>query len=243
MSQSGLLESTRIPLVLERPEPTGHRRDAAGVPLRARIVRRLVDAAGTRRRLLNVAAQVSFTIEHQEQDRWCWAAVAVSVGRYYKRSKKAQCELVSEQLNNVTCCGVNASSYACNQPNQLRPSLTSAGVDHRWAPGAAGVADIQNEINNNRLVCVRYQWSGGLGHFAVIEGCAQVPPAWVAVGDPWFGWSELTLTDLANGNYMGPGGVWTDTYFTSASGRLDRLILYVARGVREWLPVKLGGVR
>jgi hypothetical protein len=236
------LESTRIPLVLERPEPTEHRRNAPAVPLRARIVRRLVEAAVTRRRLLNVVAQASFTIEHQKQDRWCWAAVAVSVGRYYKRSTKAQCELVSEQLNNVTCCGGGAGG-ACNQSNSLRPSLTSVGVDHLLAPGAAGVADIQYEINNRQVICLRYQWSGGLGHFAVIEGCAQIPAAWVAVEDPWFGWSELTLTNLANGNYLGPGGAWTDTYFTSTPGWLNRLILRVARGVRERLPVNLGGVR
>jgi len=236
------LESTRIPLVIERPEPAGHQRDVPAVLVRARIVRRLV-AAVARLRLLNVITQVPFTIEHQKQDRWCWAAVAVSLGRYYKRSKKAQCTLVSEQLNNVTCCGVNASSDACNQPNRLGPPLTSTGVDHRSAPGAAAVADLQNEINNKRPVCLRYLWSGGLGHFAVIEGCAQIPQAWVAVQDPWLGWSELTYADLANGNYKGPGGAWTDTYFTSALGPQDRMILRVAGGVRERLPVNLGGVR
>jgi hypothetical protein len=239
----GLLESTRIPLVIERPESAGDRRGVPAVILHGRIVRRLVEAARARRRRLSLVAQAPFEVEHQKQDRWCWAAVAVSVGRYYKRSQMAQCELVKKQLNNVSCCGVNASSSACNQPYSLPPPLTVAGVDCLVAPGVADVNDLQNEINNNRPVCLRYQWSEGGGHFAVIEGWAEIPEAWVAVEDPWLWWSELRLADLVNGNYKGPGGAWTDTYFTSAPVPRNRMIMRLARGVRELLPVNLGGAR
>jgi hypothetical protein len=157
--------------------------------------------------------RIPFTMQHQQQDQWCWAAVSVSVSHYYTPwSTWTQCGMVNAELGQTTCC-TNGSSPACNQPNVLDAPLRRAGVLDHMTSTDAGIGDISAEIGAGRPVCWRIGWSGGGGHFAVIEGYRLLPDAWVAVDDPWYGASDLPLTTLTTGGYQGTGD-WTHTYFT-----------------------------
>jgi hypothetical protein len=69
-----------------------------------------------RRHRLPALAALKFTMQHQLQSEWCWAAVSVSVAHYYDaRSPWTRCKMVNAQTGNTTCCE-NGGSDACNQP-------------------------------------------------------------------------------------------------------------------------------
>jgi hypothetical protein len=50
--------------------------------------------------LVDAAGQVlPFTVHHQEQTNWCWAAVATSTAGFYESTSRwTQCEMVNAEL-------------------------------------------------------------------------------------------------------------------------------------------------
>jgi len=184
---SSLLETSRIPVPL-----------VLGLPV--------VEAEPSWTRL-------SFTMQHQEQTEWCWAATSVSVARHYDaRTTWTQCRMVGAEKQVDTCCE-DGSSAACNQPNVLDAPLSRAGaLDHKDR-GRADFDTIRREIDAGRPLAWRVGWSGGGGHFAVIEGYQEAGDEWVAVEDPWYGASDVSVAALTDGVYQGSGS-WTHTYFT-----------------------------
>jgi hypothetical protein len=166
--------------------------------------------------------------EPQAQDRWCWAAVTVSVVHYYDPSNGvSQCERVDAQFGLATCCGGDGEFPPCNCDGNLEDSLSATDVlDHLEAgptPGAvdfdALVGTIRTEINANRVLCIRFAWAAGGAHFIVIAGYGTGANPRVRIEDPLFGTSTPLLADLLAGSYqtgrdvIRPGR-WTDTYFT-----------------------------
>lgn len=157
--------------------------------------------------------RIDFDMQHQQQTQWCWAATSVSVARYYRSwSTWTQCRMVNAEKGQTTCC-VDGSSDACNQPHVLNAPLDRAEVLDHMVGGTVSYADVQAEINAGRPVAWRIGWSGGGGHFAVIEGHRVLGGQWVAVDDPWWGESDVPLSTLTGGTYQSTG-TWTHTYFT-----------------------------
>ncbi len=156
--------------------------------------------------------QLTFTIQHQQQTNWCWAAVAVSVSLYYNSASGwTQCSLANAELGQTTCCA-NGSTAQCNQPWYLDRALTRTANLSSWVSGSVGLSTVEQEVDAARLVGVRIGWSGGGGHFVVIEGYQENGAGYVYIEDPWYGASYVGYDTLRTA-YQGSGS-WTHTYYT-----------------------------
>jgi Papain-like cysteine protease AvrRpt2 len=193
-----VLREHRIPLALETPPSAGLE---AGAPPAAAL-------PGWRR--------LSFTMQRQQQTQWCWAATSVSIARFYDgRTGWTQCGMVDAELGQHGCCR-DGGSARCNQPNVLNAPLARADVLARMQGAAVGYSAIRAEIDAGRPLAWRIGWSGGGGHFAVIEGYQRRGAQWVAIDDPWYGQSDVAVSTLRRGRYQ-QTGTWTHTYFTRPS--------------------------
>jgi len=153
--------------------------------------------------------RLNFVMQHQQQTNWCWAAVAASVSAFFNPSTPwTQCLIVNAELGRTDCC-VNGSSASCNVPWYLDRALQRTGNFVSWSSGAETLANIENEIDNGRILGVRIGWSGGGGHFVVLEGY-NADLNMVAVDDPWYGASDVALATFQTA-YMG-SGTWTHSY-------------------------------
>src|SRR5262245_50136888 len=166
---SSLLTSSRISLQPERVRPRS---------LIARIlgwIRHLIYWLLCLLAWLRRWRRLSFAMQHQQQTQWCWAAVSTSVSLYYDPSSTwTQCTVVNAELGQTTCCN-NGSSAACNQPWYLDLALTRTGNLTAVTGGTTTFAGIRSEIDAGRLLGVRIGWSGGGGHFVVLEGYKPDP--------------------------------------------------------------------
>jgi Papain-like cysteine protease AvrRpt2 len=224
-----LLDQSRIPLPLV---PERSILDAArdeGIPLdqltreeravaleEPEITRRvLANAIDRWRELAPGWVRLNFTMQNQRQTLWCWAATTVSVSAYYDpQSEWTQCAMVNAEKGLATCCE-DGSRVECDQANVLDAPLSRADVlDHKQR-GAVGYDVIRREIDAGRPLAFRVRWSGGGGHFAVIEGYRSVGDKWIAVEDPEPGYTavDLSFSTLTGDMYRGTGS-WTHTYFT-----------------------------
>lgn len=158
---------------------------------------------------------LAFTMQTQQQTQWCWAAVATSTSLYYNPSSIwTQCKLVNAELGQTTCC-TNGSTAACNQPWYLDNVLNTTGNLDAFSSGTMAFVDLRAEIDAGQPLGVRIGWSGGGGHFVVIEGYKPGPAEQrVAIDDPWYGASDLTYTAFAS-SYRGSGS-WTHSYTTES---------------------------
>lgn len=150
-----------------------------------------------------------FSMQHQQQTQWCWAAVAVSVDLYYyPGSSWTQCKLVNHALGQTTCCS-SGSTAQCNVPWYLDQALNLVGNLASWNGGKATLSAVKGEINACRPICMRIGWTGGGGHFVAIYGHSGNN---INVGDPWYGNSVQHYSAFPNA-YQG-GGSWTHDYYT-----------------------------
>lgn len=157
--------------------------------------------------------RLSFTMEHQQQTQWCWAAVSTSVSHYYDASSAwTQCTVVNGELGQSTCCK-SGSSAACNQPWYLDLALTRTGNLAAVSAGTTSFAGTRGEIDAGRPLGARIGWSGGGGHFVVLAGYKPDPGSErVAIEDPWYGASDIALSTFTS-SYQGTGS-WTHSYTT-----------------------------
>jgi hypothetical protein len=184
---------------------------------RTRVPLDLSDALAAKPETLPGTGQtLAFNMERQTQSQWCWAAVAVSVSRFYQPSTNiTQCRVANLELHTDVCC---ANPPACNQDNTLDTSLASVGhfLDIQGAP--LSFSDVQGEINAGRPLGCRIGWFIGGGHFVVINGTSVDASGgstkrWVAVADPLYGASDYLIDNFTSAYRQGMGE-WTDSYFT-----------------------------
>jgi hypothetical protein len=245
---SALLEASRIavPLLPERLIVESAR--AEGIELDAlkpalvgpdavfeepELTRRVLGGAIRRwRETAPTWTRLHFTMQQQEQTQWCWAATSVSVRSHYDpQTGWTQCGIVNAEKGLAVCCQ-DGSSDACNQPNVLDSPLNRAEVfDHKQG-GPVAYDSIRNEIDAGRPLAWRIGWTGGGGHFAVIEGYQRVGAEWVAVDDPWYGASDVPVSSLTGGAYKRSGS-WTHSYFTRPPLLIGSLVLDELRLPRE----------
>ena len=76
--------------------------------------------------------------------------------------------------------------------------------------GSPSMADIRGEIDNSRPLCLRIGWSGGGGHAIAVDGYNR-DFNMVAVDDPWYGPSDVSLPTLQTA-YKGSGST-THKYY------------------------------
>jgi len=143
---------------------------------------------------------IRFRIQRQEQSEWCWAAVAVSVERYFDPgSKLKQCDVANkvlpEEYEGVTdaqgnpiftlpdsdsecCCHCCCDPESCDLPAGLDTALQKV---YKWRISlgrALTFLEVQREIDRGRPIGVGIKWTTGgssgnpgtTGHYVVIRG-------------------------------------------------------------------------
>ncbi len=133
----------------------------------------------------------------QEYDLWCWAGVSKCVLEYYGYSY-LQCE-IAEYTRNVStwhnfgstpCCndalqGCNYWNYSFGKKGSIQDILKHFGNINNNGTGVLSLANIQNNINQQRPFIIRWNWlddSGG--HFVVGYGIQNDNVYYM---DPWYG--------------------------------------------------------
>jgi peptidase C39-like protein len=162
---------------------------------------------------------LAFVMQQEEQDNWCWAAVAASVGDYYAAQETwEQCEVANLELLRDDCCGDGAAG-PCNVYGYLASALNRVHCLQNWQIAVrVAFAVVVGEINAGRPVCVRVAWRGGGAHFVVITGYDDPDPnvARVLIQDPYFQHQDIAWSDFLNvyRPVNTQPGDWTDTYLT-----------------------------
>lgn len=155
---------------------------------------------------------LDFVILTQDQDNWCWAAVAASVSQFYDvASHWSQCAVVNRVLNQPDCCS-NGGSSACDRQAALDVALSVTGNLRSPQAPPASFDDIVSEIQNGAPVVCRIQFPGNLGHAVVIYGCS-INNQTLQVADPQDTESTCDYESFRVA-YKG-NGIWTHTFFTT----------------------------
>jgi papain like cysteine protease AvrRpt2 len=153
--------------------------------------------------------ELGLAMQPQRETEWCWAAVSVSIAGFFDPDAAwTQCTLVGAQLERTDCC---QDAGACNTPQQLTPALARVGHLDKDFGGGLDLQAIAAQVDAGKLVALCIDWSGGGGHFVVIDGY-DPSAGMVDVKDPLFGTSYLALSAFP-AHYQG-GGTWGWTYLT-----------------------------
>jgi len=158
--------------------------------------------------------ELGLDMQTQIQSNWCWSAVSTSVSRFYNpASAWTQCTLANAELGQAACC-VDGSTPQCNRDWFLDRALTRTGNLQSWVGNPVTLSDVEHEVNAGRPVGVRIGWSGGGGHFVVVDGYSDpgTGPGFLNVEDPFYGKSRIPYSAFRN-TYQG-SGAWTHTYYT-----------------------------
>ena len=155
-----------------------------------------------------------YTTYFQRRSNWCWAAVAVSVARFYdRRSTVTQCEITNQVLGRDDCCVGGTGPDQCNVQTTLSAGLGAVGRDFGRQPADANLA--RRLLARQQPVGIFIQWSPTSGHFAALTGFIASPAGTeFVVADPKYGNRLVLEAELRNGRYRGSGR-WTDLYRTA----------------------------
>ena len=183
-----------------RVEPHGARNESySGVP-----------AGGAGR---GGAVVLDLVLQRQELSKWCWAAISVSLGRYYGTTERRQREVAAALLG-FDCSRFgeepevreSADAYA-----MLDEALQLAGCYSHWSPGRPTFERLRAEIDAGRPVCLQIEWLRGGMHYAVVAGY-DAEAAELYVEDPLHGPSVQPFEGFPGGYRK--GGFWRGTYWT-----------------------------
>ncbi|MGX2997889.1 papain-like cysteine protease family protein [Streptomyces sp. JNUCC 64] len=125
--------------------------------------------------------RLNITMQAQQKTNWCWAAAGNTIAAWYGRSYS----------QNQFCNAAFGRSQATECPNS-QATLANVQTGLRWTGVSPGsyvngwlrYPVLQGEINANRPVETRIQWSSGGGHMHVLYGYDD-SGSWVYWGDPW----------------------------------------------------------
>lgn len=166
-------------------------------------------------------AVLSFQIEHQGRDQWCWAAVAASICRFYRDDPiPTQCGLANQfLLSGEDCCHPEASDN-CNIPFALDMVLNQLGHLVQPPQGPVTFEDLDEEIGKKQQpLALRIMFSDMVtAHFVVVIGCAidDTGKQVVKIADPSDAAGNIASIEYtALGNDYRPGATWDQTYFTA----------------------------
>ncbi len=169
----------------------------------------------------NAPTALTFTMQSQQQDNWCWAAITSSICAFYPPPNgtrpKEQCEIATTFLG-VPCClnplPAPSADWPGNKTFSLEVPLNQFGhLAKPKIPGFLEFPSIVQEIDGQRPVCCHIDWGGESdGHFVVIVGYDSANQE-VFVRDP--SRSPVHGNLPYKGSATFPGGKWNETYLTS----------------------------
>jgi hypothetical protein len=161
------------------------------------------------------AVAITFAIQNQRLDNWCWAAVAASVAGFFTPGNPwTQCKIASTLLN-ASCCSDPAPNPPCNDTFYLDRALQLVGhLGSTMKSGAANLSELQTQISNSRPLCAYIDWgNGGDGHFITVSGY-DLATAEVRADDP-DGATQTWMSYTKACNAYPGGGSWNYSYWTS----------------------------
>ncbi|MEV7728191.1 papain-like cysteine protease family protein [Streptomyces sp. NPDC087917] len=125
--------------------------------------------------------RLNLTMQAQQKTNWCWAAGGNTIATWFGRSYSQNqfCNAAFNRQQNTECPN--------NQANlgNVQTALRWAGINSgSYVTGWLQYSTVQTEINADRPVETRIQWSNGGGHMHVLYGY-DTANSWVYWGDPW----------------------------------------------------------
>ncbi|MFE1900565.1 papain-like cysteine protease family protein [Streptomyces yangpuensis] len=164
LSPAALLTAVLTALLLALPAGTATAVDADTAPALALAQKRL-----------------NITMQAQQKTNWCWAAggntIATWFGRTYSQNQFCNAAFNRQQ---GTDCPNNQATLG-----NVQTGLRWVGINPgSYVTGWLQYSTVQTEINANRPVETRIQWSNGGGHMHVLYGY-DTANNWVYWGDPW----------------------------------------------------------
>jgi hypothetical protein len=160
------------------------------------------------------AVILDFSLERQILSCWCWAAIAASLGRFYKNCFLTQQQIVSKLLNiPLDELSMVDHIHSGNQQLTLDKSLKFARCYSHWNLGQPSYERILLELTMGHPVCVRIEWLTGGAHYLVIKG-ANPKRELLYLDDSLSGSSIISYQDFPK-HYKKIGGVWTETFWTA----------------------------
>jgi hypothetical protein len=160
--------------------------------------------------------KLPFTTEKQMQTQWCWAAVSVSIARFYQPTAAwTQCSLVNTERGLSDCCGASGTVQPCNEPYFLDLSLERTGNLRDYLDRALDESEVRAELRGGAPLGCRIAWDSVNGHFVVLDGFADVDGVLhVDIEDPDPLYASSTYTfDSFIGSYR-ETGFWSHSYPT-----------------------------
>ncbi|MER5622459.1 papain-like cysteine protease family protein [Streptosporangium sp. NPDC002544] len=147
------------------------------------------------------AYRLNITMQAQQYTNWCWAAAGNTVAAYYgyNYSQNQFCNLAFNRSMNSSC--PNNQATLANDQNAFRQIGISPG---NYVYDYLTYNAVIREMNANRPVLTRIQWSSGGGHMHTIYGYDQ-SGSWVYWGDPWqsssrYNWASYNYY-VGNGSF------------------------------------------
>ncbi|MFC8509268.1 papain-like cysteine protease family protein [Streptomyces sp. NPDC057411] len=125
--------------------------------------------------------RLNITMQAQQKTNWCWAGggntIATWFGRGYTQNQFCNAAFNRQQ-------GYDCPNWQATLGN-VQNGLSWAGINPgSYVDGWLRYSTVQTEINANRPIETRIQWSSGGGHMHVIYGYDDAN-SWVYWGDPW----------------------------------------------------------
>ncbi|GAA1219671.1 hypothetical protein GCM10009665_07180 [Kitasatospora nipponensis] len=152
---------------------------AAAVPAPTQV--RPAAATGAVTNATGTSKKLNITMQQQQNSNWCWAASGDTIASWfgYDYSQNQFCNAAFGRSINSTCPNSQAAL------DDVQNALSYIGINPgRYVNGYLYYSTVQSEINNNRPVESRIQWSSGGGHMEVLYGY-DTSSNWVYWGDPW----------------------------------------------------------
>jgi hypothetical protein len=144
-------------------------------------------------------------VNQQLKSRWCWAAIACSVGAYYDTIHIEQAELVNRLLpDDDTERNINF---------KLDVALKYINCFSHWTIGKPTFERIQFEINQGRPLGVRLEWFKGGAHYILINGYNSEDGS-IFIEDSLHNRSVQDFNQFPD-HYRVSGAVWTEIYWTN----------------------------
>ncbi|WP_406092101.1 papain-like cysteine protease family protein [Kitasatospora purpeofusca] len=162
-------------------------------------------AAGATADLAGTFKKLNITMQQQQQTNWCWAASGNTIATWYgyTYSQNQFCNAAFGRSSNSSCPNSQATL------GDVQNGLSWVGINPgSYVTGYLRYATVQTEVNADRPIETRIQWSSGGGHMHVVYGF-DTSNNWVYWGDPW---PSNTRYNWADYNYYVSNGTFSWTH-------------------------------
>ncbi len=162
-------------------------------------------AAGATADLAGTFKKLNITMQQQQQTNWCWAASGNTIATWYgyTYSQNQFCNAAFGRSTNSSCPNSQATL------GDVQNGLSWVGINPgSYVTGYLRYTTVQTEVNANRPIETRIQWSSGGGHMHVVYGF-DTSNNWVYWGDPW---PSNTRYNWADYNYYVSNGTFSWTH-------------------------------